>query len=107
MTTDFISSIAGVLLSIIFSYIPGVATWYNSLNSDYKRLVMFASLLLVTGGVLVSQCATAAGWQCSQNTVIEAFRVFVMALIANQSTDRISPFIGEKKRGEYAELSQL
>lgn len=98
MTTDLISTIAGSLLSILFSYVPGLATWYNTLTSDYKRLVMLAALLLVTGGVLVGQCATATGWVCSQATITEALRVFVMALIANQSTDRLSPFMGEKKR---------
>ncbi len=105
MTTDLISTIAGSLLSLLFSYVPGLATWYNRLESDYKRLVMFAALLLVTAGVLTYTCGNSGTWTCDQNKVIEAVKVFVMALIANQSTDRLSPFMGEKRRS--APLSEL
>jgi len=52
MTTTLLSSIAGSLLSLLFSYLPGLSDWYAQLgvNPDdggtRKRLLMLALLCL-------------------------------------------------------------
>lgn len=106
MNADTISMIAGGALSLIFSYVPGIATWYNKLEADYKRLVMGVVLGMVTLGLVLINCVDKLGyWTCTQATVVEWLKLFLAALMANQGIDRISPKVGEK-RGEAAELAQ-
>lgn len=38
MNADFLSMIAGVLLSLLFSYMPGASDWYGALDGVHKRL---------------------------------------------------------------------
>ena len=49
MTAEELASIAGIVLSLLFSYIPGLKDAYDGLDGDYKRLVMGLSLVVVAG----------------------------------------------------------
>ena len=51
MTATELSAIAGVVLSLFFSYVPGVKSWFGDLSSEYKQTVMG---LLLLGGVTCS-----------------------------------------------------
>ena len=33
MSSDLLSAIAGIILSLLFSYVPGVQTWYDALTA--------------------------------------------------------------------------
>ncbi len=52
MTTETLSATAAILLSLAFSYLPGLSTAYQGLSSIHKRLVMLALLVLTAVGVL-------------------------------------------------------
>jgi hypothetical protein len=92
MTPETLSSFAGILLSLLFSYVPGFEPWYAKLDGTYKRLVMLAALVLVTGTVFALGCANLVeGIACTQKGVIQFLQMLVFALIANQSTYLISP----------------
>jgi len=95
MTGDELSSIAGVLLSLIFSYVPGVSAWYEKLTGEYKRLVMAVVLAVVSGALYGMGCA---GWlgdmvalTCDYAGARVLIRGFIAALVANQATYLISP----------------
>lgn len=96
MTPQILSTSAAVVLSLCFSYVPGLAGWYASLEATRKRLVMLAMLLLVTAGAFGIACA---GWgealnlqlTCDQPGVISLLQSLVLALAANQSTYLITP----------------
>ena len=47
MNPEVLSAAAGVLLSLAFSYLPGLNGWFSSLDGTHKRLVMLAALVLV------------------------------------------------------------
>jgi hypothetical protein len=87
MTAETISAIAGVLLSLVFAYFPGVSGWFANLDGTYKRLVMALSLLMVAGGALALSC-----WQimytvsCDQAGIVALVQSFIAALVANQAT---------------------
>lgn len=97
MTDQMISALAGVLLSLLFSYVPGLSTWYESLEGTYKRLVMLAALLSVASGALALSClgipaiGGASLPSCDQAGLIGLLEALVLALIANQATYLISP----------------
>ena len=46
VTPEFLAAVAGVVLSLAFSYVPGLRDWYEALAGEFKRLIM-AGVLLV------------------------------------------------------------
>lgn len=47
MTSQLLSAIAGIVLSLAFAYIPPLKKFFDSIGSDYKRTVMGAAIILV------------------------------------------------------------
>lgn len=88
MTAEQIASLAGVLLSLLFAYVPGVEAWYGGLDGTIKRIVM--------GGLLIVAAAGSLGWTCYQGGGDVAacltanwqtyLTALVAALVANQAT---------------------
>lgn len=98
LTPEFLTMIVAVLISLLFSYVPGFAGWFNGKPPDLKRVIMAGLLLLVTIVIFILACTNIlTGVQCTQQGVIELINTFIMALIANQAVDRISPKVGLKK----------
>jgi len=102
MSAEVLAAIAGSLLSLLFSYVPGLSEWYANLgvaqNDDgtRKRLVMLGLLCLVAAGSFGLGCA---GWaadfglsiSCDQKGVMGLLQALLLAVMANQSTYKISP----------------
>ena len=97
-TPDFLAVVAGVLLSLLFSYAPGFANWYNLLEAEYKSLLMLAFNLIITAVVFTLGCyGFLGGIDCSVNGGIQFFWVFLQVIIPNQITHVASPKVGLKK----------
>ena len=96
MTPQLLSSLAGITLSLLFSYIPGLSSWYETLTATYKRLVMLFLLALTSVASFGLSCL---GWlpyfnldiACTEQGAVELLSAFVLALVANQSTYLITP----------------
>lgn len=86
MNAEQLSAIVGVLLSLGFSYIPGLKTWFDAKESDVKQAIMGLALVIVAGAVFGLSCAgvfdTVA---CTQEGFWGFVGVLVSALVANQS----------------------
>jgi hypothetical protein len=92
MTAEQLSMIAGVVLSLAFSYVPGLKTWYAALEGTQKRLVMLCVLLASALGIFGLSCAKL--WvmvACSQQGALQLVEIFFTALISNQATFLITP----------------
>ena len=48
MSPETLASLAAILLSLAFSYVPGLSSHYDTLDGTRKRLVMLAGLVLVS-----------------------------------------------------------
>jgi hypothetical protein len=92
MTATTLTVIAGAVLSLLFSYIPGMNTWYAGLNETYKRLIMLGCLVLVTGGIFGLSCT---GWwsfvTCDKVGALQVINALVLAAAANQGAFKLSP----------------
>jgi hypothetical protein len=90
MTPDLLSSLAGLLLSLAASYLPGFSPWYATLTPDRKRLVMLAALVIIAAGLSLAPLfpPDLAGKAAPWLTILKAF---LAALIANQSAYAITP----------------
>ena len=97
MSAEFLTMIAGVVLSLLFSYVPGLNTWFAALDSLYKRLIMLGLLLLSAAALFGLACAgilqELAGVQvtCDRAGLIGLVQAFIAAVIANQTAYMITP----------------
>ena len=88
MTVEQLTTFAGIILALLFAYVPGIKGWYDARTAQEKALVMLFALLVVTGAAFGLTCGgfVAVGVVCTKQGLVELIQVFVMALIANQST---------------------
>jgi nitrate/nitrite transporter NarK len=92
MTADQLSAVAGVVLSLVFSYIPGIKSAFAKLDSDYKRLAMGILIVLVAGASFALSCTgVIAVAVCDRPSVLGLVNAVIAALVANQATFLISP----------------
>lgn len=96
MTSEQLGSIAGVVLSLVFSYVPGVRDQFAALETTVKRLIMAGLLLLVAVGALALSCANVVpAVECSQAGAVTLIETFIAALVANQAAFLISPQVSK------------
>lgn len=90
ITPELLSGLAGAILSLVLSYVPGLSGWWDTLAPDRKRLIMLALLALAAVGIYAADCyglyatGVCGDWQ-------GLVSVFLAALIANQSVYALSP----------------
>ena len=93
VTPDILAAFAGVVLSLLFSYIPKLNTGFAALTGEVKRLIMLALLLAVSVVVFLLGCyaIVGTGLTCDRAGAIQLAWMFILAVIANQSAYNISP----------------
>lgn len=93
ITSEMLVAVAGVVLSLLFSYIPGLRTWYAGLVSETKRLIMLGLLLVVTAAIFALGCYNLISIDiaCNQDGLLKLVGLFVAGIVANQGTYLITP----------------
>lgn len=94
MSPDLLTMVAGAVLSLLFSYIPNLNTWYAAKSEEVKKFYMLILLFIVTAGIFALGCFDVlkiSDFTCEKNTVFQFIWIYILALIANQSTYKISP----------------
>ena len=116
MSSDLMIAIAGVLLSLLFSYIPGASEWYEKLGYDaagnyddgvQKRLVMLGFLVLVAAAGFGMACAGFAadfklGLTCDRVGATGLVWALVEAIMFNQGTHTLTKKNAAKVRKNRA-----
>lgn len=96
MSSELLVGIAGVVVSFLFEYIPGLHDWYNGLKDNYQRLVMFGVLVLVAGAIFGLNCAQWFGdimpkVECTSAGLEKLVVLVLTAVVANQSAFALLP----------------
>jgi hypothetical protein len=92
ITANIISGVAGILLSLGFSYIPSFSEWYYSITKQLRGLVMVGFMALVAVVVWLLSCYVGYGFvQCTTNGAKVLIEAFVSALLLNQATYQVTP----------------
>jgi len=100
MDAEYVAMIAGIVLSLAFSYVPGLRNQFDGLDEkygtetggNYKRLIMLVVLFLTSAGLLGLSCiGRYDGVACDVDGIWQALSVFVQAAIANQAAFMVSP----------------
>jgi hypothetical protein len=92
MNATELSALAGVALSLAFSYLPGLSDRFDAQSPTTKRLVMAGVLLALSALIYALSCAgvlTVA--TCDKTGALGLASAFLAALVANQATYAISP----------------
>lgn len=96
MTAEMIALVAGALLTLGFSYIPGLRTWYAGKSEEYKQLLMLGLLVLAAVGAFGIACL---GWgaaigltlACTVTGAVGLVMQLLLAIMANQTVYKLSP----------------
>lgn len=112
ISAGLLAAIAGILLSLAFSYIPGVNAKFTLLEGIYKRLIMLGLTLVAAGGIFGLSCAGLMdGVTCDQAGAWGLLGLFIQAAIANQTAYALSPeavVVKDIKRGQQvAEMKSI
>ncbi len=96
MSSETLILISGAVLSLLFSYVPSLNTWFAAKSPDIKRLIMAGMLLLVSVAVFGLSCAGLGGeigiqLECSKEGVIGLVKTFILAIVANQGAYALTP----------------
>ncbi len=93
MQGEDLSAVAGVLLSVGCSYLPGVREAFDRLAPTQKRLVMLALLSISALVVFGLSCLEpgSTGVVCSRAGAWGMARIFAAAVIANQAAFEVTP----------------
>lgn len=96
MNAEVLSSISGIVLSLAFSYIPGLRRWFDTLDREYKQMLMGVLLFVVSASIFALSCANIISYvTCTKEGLLGLVSTFISALVANQSTYLIT------KRDKY------
>lgn len=101
LTPILISSVAGIVMSLVFEYLPVVSTWYNKLLNNYQKLIMLGVMAVIVASIYAFNCL---GWftgyipvvSCSSSGREAAVLAFIAAMIANQATYLVTPKRGDR-----------
>jgi hypothetical protein len=97
MTPEFLSSLAGILISLAASYVPGFVPWFEAQTPNHKRLIMLGLLAASSAAIFGLACQS---WlnlvqpglaTCTQEGAVTILRSFGLAAIANQAAYALSP----------------
>lgn len=91
ITPEILSGAAGILISLVLTYVPKLNVKWQSLEADYKRLILLVALLVVAGGAVALSCWGVIPYVvCDKGGLIKFGEVFIAALIANQAVYPLS-----------------
>ena len=91
ITPEVLASFAGMLLALLFEYVPGLAPWYDKLEQVRKQLVMLG---LVVAVALIAFGLSCGGYlnsvACDDKGALGLLWTVGLALTANQGVHMIT-----------------
>jgi len=107
---DVLIALAGVVLSITFTYSPGLRVAYGGLASETKQLIQLILIVAIAGIMFAFTCTQfwlVPGVDCSKQGLITLVVYIFLAAGGNQLTYKLSPQPGDVKAAKAErDLSQ-
>lgn len=93
VTAALLVTVAGAIASLLFSYFPGLRTWWATVQPDLQRGFMALLMLLVAIAVTAGSCLGffQTNVVCTQAGFLQVAWLWLMAIMSNQSVFGLSP----------------
>ena len=93
-----IALLTGSILSLAFSFLPGLKTWYNGFDPKKKQIIMIAVLAIVSVLVGALNCANVAVdflpvFGCDAAGIGKLVEVFILAATGSVTTHQSTNYI--------------
>lgn len=99
MTENAYAALAGVVMSLIFTYFPYLKDKYAALRPDYQQLIQLGVLAILVFGRLGLGClGRDPTFQCTQDGTWQAIQAYVLAVLANAGTYKATEYIFTGKK---------
>jgi len=101
MTPDTLALVAGVILSLAFSYIPNLRTWFAEQTKEFQQLAMLGLMVLVAAATYGLACAGilsdlfGVSLTCDKIGILGLLKALIFAVMANQATYKITPQVAD------------
>jgi len=93
VTAELIAAVAGVTITLLFKYFPGLNVWFAKKLEAEKQLWMLVMMILVSGGIFGGGCIDLfkVNITCSIQGGWELAGILITGIVANQGVFRILP----------------
>lgn len=93
LTPEVLAAIGGTVISLLFSYIPGLRTKWAALKAEVQRSIMLGIMILLSGGIYFLGCKGIVdlGIACAQSGILQLVTILIFAATGNQVTYGLSP----------------
>jgi hypothetical protein len=93
LNESVLAVLAGGLLSILFSYIPGLRVKWALLSEEWQKLAMAGLVVVVALVMFGFGCLNFVntGLECSQPGAVKLIWMIFVSLAANQTVFKLSP----------------
>jgi hypothetical protein len=96
-TPALVAAVAAVVLSLLFTYVPGLRVWYGALTSQVKSLIMLG--LMVICAVAITALAQYGVIPAAHPiTWTDCVVVVITWLVASQATFTLAPLPNDVSR---------
>ena len=91
MSVELLASIAGIVLTLAFSYIPGLSDRFDPLPATTKQAIMGGLLIVVALGAFGLSCGgIVASVTCDKSGALGLLQTMIAALVANQGVYKLT-----------------
>ena len=97
MTPEILALVAGMVLSLAFSYIPNLRTWFAEKAKETQQLIMLGLMGLVALSTYGLACAGIlsdlfeVALTCDKIGILGLVKAFIFAIMANQGIYKLTP----------------
>ena len=94
LTPEWLTLAAGAVLSLAFSFVPGLNVWYAAKSETFKKWFMVGMLCAVSGVLITSMCLSVIvieGLTCSEIGIGTFLETLLLAILANQGVYGLTP----------------
>lgn len=93
VSAELIAGVAGVIVTLLFKYFPGLNTWFAKKTENVKQLWMLIIMVIVSAGVFGGGCIDLfkINIACSLDGGWQLVGILITGIVANQGVFKILP----------------
>jgi hypothetical protein len=97
ITPEILSMVTGAVLSLVFSYVPGLNAWFAKKEKETQQLYMLGLMIIVAGAAFGLACGNVlydlfgVVLTCDRAGALTVVKALLLAIAGNQTVYRITP----------------